>query len=251
MSVIPRKFVFSMKKLFVFLLFVFFAESRSMSMYAFDVGPGSFILFKHENRAFVVDCGTYRSDISSYATHTEFRENVKSVLDGVDHVKIAVTHPHVDHYNLIKALFFAVNPVCSTEKINGVLVCASLPIVALQGLNVNGSSVIYVTNISHKDNVKKIKSFLVDALFEIPDKYNHIEPLLVGDFFEKIRDDSDPHDMNLMLKIVCGNEESKQAVLLPGDASVNLISAVREQHPDLYENVECILWPHHSSCDSG
>ncbi len=70
-------------------------------------------------------------------------------------------------------------------------------------------------------------------------------------FFEKIRDDSDPHDMNLMLKIVCGNEESKQAVLLPGDASVNLISAVREQHPDLYENVECILWPHHSSCDSG
>ena len=32
--------------------------------------------------------------------------------------------------------------------------------------------------------MKKIKSFLVDALFEIPDKYNHIEPLLVGDFFE-------------------------------------------------------------------
>ena len=137
-------FVVSFSK--AFLLFVsatFSFEICSMSMYALDVGPGNFTLFKYENRAFIVDCGTYRSDISSYANSKEFRKTVTDTLSGIDHVKIAVTHAHVDHYGLIKSLFCSDEAVCSKDKIDGILVCARNPIIALKSLPVT-----FVTNIS-------------------------------------------------------------------------------------------------------
>ncbi|OUM56666.1 hypothetical protein PIROE2DRAFT_18612 [Piromyces sp. E2] len=51
-----------------------------------------------------------------------------------------------------------------------------------------------------------------------------------------------------MIFKVCFNS---QAVLIPGDASVGLISVTKIQHPDLYKNVECIIWSHHGSCRTG
>jgi len=60
------------KKGFWFGVLSFRSNSFSMFMYVFNVGAGSFILFKYRNGAFIVNCGNYLNDI-----YREFRELVK------------------------------------------------------------------------------------------------------------------------------------------------------------------------------
>ena len=122
--------------------------------------------------------------------------------------------------------------------------------------------VTFVTNISDaiynkegtRTNEEVVQNFLRNALFEFPNESNFVQALMVNSSFKPTSDENNPdyvHDINMIFKITSGDKKKKQAVLLPGDASAGLISVIRVQYPDLYENVECVLWSHHGSCATG
>ena len=233
----------------LFMIFILCGQSAvTISMHVFDVGPGNFVVFKNGQRAFVVDCGTQQSDISDYLNDGAFLSNVRAVFDNVRQIKIAVTHPHVDHYGLIRDLFINRTLICdSAEKIKGILLCSNREISGLADL----SNLIRVTNISDvscpsvptKTNADVVRTFLLDALYEIQDVNHKVEAIMVDHTFAA----RDVHDFNLMFKITDGSNK----FLLPGDASASLIAVAQRQNPTFLRDINVFLWSHHGSFKTG
>ncbi len=100
----------------------------SATMYVFDVGEGCFTVFRNCERALIVDCGCRSS--GSFFRDRSFLLSVESVLYGVEHLKIVITHKHRDHYGLIPFLFCkSINEkgqtAISQSILDGILICSN------------------------------------------------------------------------------------------------------------------------------
>lgn len=171
------------------------------------------------------------------------------MLIDVNEIKIAVTHAHADHYNLINPLFFY-NNLLDANRIKGILVCARDPLVALKNW---GERVVTVTNVNSNSQV--IDRFLQDSLFSSQCE-GYIQAFLENNLFTHNREPKSQdyfHDMNIVFKVsVKIEEDDYQSVLLPGDASTRLINDLLMLYKDgIFSNVVLLFWIHHGSVGTG
>ncbi len=253
-------------------LALFCMKASVMDMYSFDVGAGGFTVFVKNNRALVVDCGSHES--SSYNENRDFKAFIGSVLRNVDHIKIVITHKHVDHYSMLKSMFLDSSRgiVCSRDAVKGVLFCVNSKIqngeVQNGALPVNlgdCSGILCVSNI-HNVLVEingelynsgfVVQNFLSDALFESSDAGRVIAYMEDNNFAPRcVTKDSCEcaiHDINLVIKVVCCTSHNcYQAVLLPGDASALLLNDLITLYDDFFDHVRFGFLPHHGSTAEG
>jgi hypothetical protein len=79
-----------------------FDDRKNLHVFAFDVGEGNCIILRCGNDTVIIDAGAGNSpffDVGSYIL-----PKIISLIRGTNLKAIFVTHPHGDHYSLIKSL---------------------------------------------------------------------------------------------------------------------------------------------------
>ena len=227
------------KKILCVAQFVFVCSTQvlSMSMYAFDVGRGNFVVFKHQQNALVVDCGCS----SFYSSVTD----VKNIFADIEKVRIIITHSHDDHLGMVETLFshLSENYVCKRADVD----CAAL-VSSNNNISFANIKTCSVVNKLVDDDVQDVvQIYCQNALFDNISN-GEVKIYLVDSGFKYCKG---PHDYCFVVKVIYNTQYGRQGVLLPGDANGYLLNNLIMMYNDVFDDVAFAIWSHHGSIDNG
>ncbi|WP_032113990.1 MBL fold metallo-hydrolase [Candidatus Paracaedibacter symbiosus] len=232
-----------MKKYLIFIGLCFWHKlaSATSTVDIFDVGQGNAVIVRYEKECLLVDAGSKGmkySDLHQHLTEVDnyheikldkigesadeaFKnkriQEMKEIIQDVEEVKIVITHPHDDHFNLIPAIF---SDKESLEKIKKVVLGGlwkNYPLPFRNFLNNLAKDTTNLVKVLKKQNRKELDldNFEKEIQFSF-EKENSPPPKVQLLAMNADINSKNYNHNSIILRIYC---EGSKSILLTGDAT--------------------------------